>query len=85
VRRASFSEAEFSSVGVSGGVGFVRCLSASLSWNFELAVALVTTSFSGSVNSGGNAAASSGFERKASSTESMAWATSWGFSPRAFW
>ena len=39
----------------------MRCLSVFLSWNFELAVALVTTSFSGSVNSVGNAAASSGF------------------------
>jgi hypothetical protein len=53
-------------------VGFVRCLSASLSWNFELAVALITTSFSGSVSNGGNAAASLGFERKVSSLWTLA-------------
>jgi len=50
----------------------VRCLSVFLSWDFELAVALVTTSFSGNVSSRGDTAASSGFERKASSTESIA-------------
>ena len=62
----------------------MRCLSVFLSWDVELAVALDTTSFSGNVSSGGDAAASSGFERKVSSTDSIAWAT-WGFSPRAFW